>query len=170
MDIAKGPDAPAVTEAEWEQRKAFAGFGEDEQATLRELHWFAESYADAVIDELFQRWLRSDDLRRFFPHDADVARVKGLQKAYFLSLTEGDYGASYLARRLQIGRAHRRIGLSPHWYLAAYSVYVDLILPKILGAFEYDRVRQANAVKALMKIIALDQELALVAYWGHGGS
>lgn len=169
-------DAPEVTEAEWEQRKTFVSFDEDDKAVLRELHLFARSYADEIMEELYRRWLQIDELKSFFADDAMLTRVKGLQKAYFISLTEGDYGSSYLAHRLHIGQVHRRIGLSPRWYMASYAVYLELVLPKVLGAFEYDRVKQRRAVTALTKIIALDQELALFAYWGlddasrHGGS
>ncbi len=162
-------DAPAVTEAEWEERKTFVRFDENDQAILSELHLFARSYADEIMEELYRRWLQIDELKAFFTDDATLTRVKGLQRAYFISLTNGDYGSSYLAHRLHVGRVHRRIGLSPRWYMGSYVVYLELVLPKVLGAFEYDRVKQTRAVTALTKIIALDQELALVAYWGLRG-
>lgn len=168
MDIPNAVhDAPAVTEAEWEQRKTFVRFDEDDQVILRELHLLARSYADEIMEELYRRWLQIDELKAFFADDAALTRVKSLQKAYFVSLTEGDYGSSYLTRRLHIGRVHRRIGLSPRWYMGSYALDLELVLPKVFGAFEYDRVKQRRAVTALTKIIALDQELALVAYWGR---
>jgi hypothetical protein len=48
--------------------------------------------------------------------------------------------------------------------MGGYSIYLELILPRILRAFEYDRTKQAGAVTALTKLIILDQQLALVAY------
>lgn len=161
-------DQPAVTEAEWEQRKAFVRLDEDDQAVLRELHLLARSYADEIMDALYRRWFQIDELKAFFTDAAMLIRVKNLQKAYFVSLTGGDYGPAYLTHRLHIGRVHRRIGLSPRWYIGSYAVYLELVLPKVLEAFEYDRRKQSKAVTALTKIIALDQELALVAYWGAG--
>lgn len=159
-------EEPTVTEAEWEQRKRFLHFDEDDTAILRELHLVARSYADEIMEKLYERWLQVDELKALFRDAAELARVKALQKAYFISLTEGDYGSSYLARRLHIGKVHKRVGLSPRWFMASYAVYVELVLPKVLGAFEYSRVKQQRAVTALTKILALDQELALFGYWG----
>ena len=46
-----------------------------------------------------------------------------------------------------------------------YGIYLELILPRVLRAFEYNRIKQARAVTALTKLITLDQQLALVAYF-----
>lgn len=166
-DDDKGAYPAIVSEAEWVQRKRFVGFGPADEKILRELHLLARSYADEVMDELYRRWLHMPELQRFFPNDTILRRVKALQRQYFISLTEGEYGAAYLAYRLQIGRVHQRIGLSPRWYMGAYTIYLDLVLPKVMKGFEHDRTKQIQAVTALMKIISLDQELALVSYFSE---
>ncbi len=155
-----------VSEDAWEHRKAFVGFSPKDEAILRELRPVALHYADDVMDELYARWLQFPELRRFFPDDAVLARVKGLQREYFISLTGGEYGASYLAHRLRVGEVHKRIGLTPEWFMGAFSIYLELVLPRVLRAFEYDRHKQARAVTALTKLITLDQQLALVPYLG----
>ena len=104
-------------------------------------------------------------MQAFFQDPARLLRVKYQQKQYFIRLTSGDYGASYLTDRLRIGQVHRRIGLAPQWYLGAYSIYLQTIMPRILAAFEYDRVRRARAVNALLKLVSLDQEVAMMTYF-----
>lgn len=169
MTLQDSPNAghrpPIVSESDWERRKQFVGFREDDEAILRELHLVARQYAGEIIEELYRRWFQFDELNRFFRDDATLTRVKTLQKAYFISLTAGNYGSSYLAYRLRVGHVHRRIGLTPRWYMGAYTTYMELVLPKVLQAFEYDKTKQTRAVTAVMKIIALDQELALAGYW-----
>ena len=155
-----------ISEEAWERRKAFVGFSPMDETILRELRPTALQYAGEVMDELYARWLQHPELRSFFPDDAFLARVKELQRQYFISLTGGQYGAEYLAYRLRIGEVHKRIGLSHEWYMGAYSIYLELILPRVLRAFEYDRIKQARAVTALTKLINLDQQIALVAYVG----
>lgn len=155
------------SEESWEHWKTFVGFSPADEAILRELRPVALQYADEVMDELYARWLRFPELKRFFPDDSVLARVKALQRQYFISLTGGEYGAGYSAHRLRIGTVHKRIGLTPEWYMGAYSIYLELVLPRILRAFEYDRVKQARAVTALTKLITLDQQLALTAYFGE---
>ena len=154
------------TEEAWEHWKAFVGFSPTDEAILRELRPVALQYADEVMDELYARWLQFPELRHFFPDDSVLARVKALQRQYFISLTGGEYGAVYLAYRLRVGAVHKRIGLTPEWFMGAYTIYLELVLPRVLRAFEYDRVKQARAVTALTKLITLDQQLALVAYFG----
>ncbi|MBI3652376.1 MAG: hypothetical protein HY231_15245 [Acidobacteria bacterium] len=164
------PQMTSITPSEWEERKQFVGFGVQDQMILRELHLVARSYADEIMDELYRRWLQQDELKKYFPDEATLTHVKAMQKAYFISLTQGEYGAAYLANRLHIGRVHYRIGLTPRWYIGSYAIYLELVLPKVLSAFEYDRVKQQQAITALTKIIALDQELALIAYWEHSAT
>ena len=153
-----------VSEDAWQHRKAFVGFGPTDEAILRELRPVALHYADEVMDELYARWLQFPELMRFFPDDSVLARVKALQRQYFISLTGGEYGAAYLAYRLRVGAVHKRIGLTHEWFMGAYSIYLELVLPRVLGAFEYDRVKQAMAVIALTKLITLEQQIMLVAY------
>ena len=106
-----------------------------------------------------------EELRAFFVDPVVLRHVKSMQRQYFISLTSGDYGAAYLEHRLHVGRIHKRVGLTPRWYMGAYAIYLEIVLPRVLSAFEFSRNRQRHAVTALTKLIALDQELALTAYF-----
>jgi hypothetical protein len=154
-----------MTLTEWEARKAFVGFGPKDEEVLVELHLVARTYADQVMDDLYARWLQVPELRAHFDSPERLARVKALQRRYFIRLTQGEYGQSYFEDRLNIGRVHRRIGLEPRWYMGAYSIYMQTVFPRVLSAFEYDRTRRDQAINALTKLITLDQELALSAYF-----
>lgn len=153
-----------VSLQEWERRKQFVNFTDEDARLLRELRPIAETYADEVIEAFYQPFLRFEETKAFFPDEATLTRVKGLQKAYFLRLTHGEYGEEYLANRLHIGRVHQRIGLSPRWYMGAYSIYVQLSIPRVLAAFGRNVEKGQRAVLALLKIIFLDQELAILTY------
>lgn len=59
-------------------------------------------------------------------------------------------------------------GLPPHLYMAAYAIYKQIVLPLVADAFEYDRAARNRTVVALVKLIALDQSLALEAYLESG--
>jgi hypothetical protein len=74
------------------------------------------------MDELYKRWLQIPELRRFFADETVLKRVRALQRQYFINLTEGEYGAAYLAHRLRIREVHKRIGLAPHWYMGPSAV------------------------------------------------
>jgi len=157
---------PVITFEEWEERKKFSGFGREDENILRELHLVARTYADEVMEQLYERWLQFPELRSFFQDEQTLKRVKGLQKQYFIRLTSGEYNMEYLEDRLRIGRTHRHIGLAPRWYMGAYSIYMQIVFPRVLAAFEYNREKRNQAINALTKIISIDQELALLSYFG----
>jgi rsbT co-antagonist protein RsbR len=154
-----------ITLDEWEQRKRFVGFGPEDERVLTELHLVAKTYADQVMDELYTRWLQFEELRIFFREPGTLSRVKQLQKRYFIRLTSGEYGEEYLKDRLRIGYVHRRVGLAPRWYMGAYSIYMQIVFPRVMDAFEYDRKKREQVISALLKLISLDQEIALLVYF-----
>jgi rsbT co-antagonist protein RsbR len=165
MEHMDTPSATAeVTVREWERRKEFVGFTDEDARLLWDLAPVAEAYADEVVEGLYHQFLRFEETKTFFPNAATLNRVKALQKEYFLGLTRGDYGEAYLANRLHVGRVHQRIGLSPRWYMGAYSIYMQLAFPRVLAAFEADAQKAQSVFSALLKIITLDTELAITTY------
>lgn len=150
----------AVTTADWERRKQFVGFTDQDAKLLKELQSIAETYSEEIVDELYEQILHFDEIKAFFPDEATLNRVKGLHREYFLSLTGGEYDQDYLASRLRIGKVHHRIGLSLSWYMGGYSIYLQLLTPHVKTAFGSDSEKGQRALVALLKIITLDQELA----------
>jgi rsbT co-antagonist protein RsbR len=153
-----------VTMTEWEQRKRFVGFTDEDARLLKELGPVADMYVDEVVEGLYRQFLSFDKTRAFFPDEATLRRVKKLQKAYFLQLTQGDYGEAYLVHRLHIGQVHQQIGLEPRWYMGAYSLYMQLAFPHVMAAFSHDVAKGQRVFLALPKIITLDKELAITTY------
>ena len=165
MEHPNGQDRQTeVTVLKWEQRKEFVGFTDDDALLLRDLSPLSETYADEVVEDLYRQFLRFDETRAFFPDDATLKHVKAMQKQYFLGLTVGDYGQEYLANRLHVGRVHQRIGLSPRWYIGAYSLYMQSVIPRVIAAFGSDLKKAQRTIIALLKLIQLDEELAITTY------
>ncbi len=119
--------------------------------------------AEDVIDHLYIHMLKYPTLQEILYDESILVRLKGMQKRYFEQLFEGEYGESYLENRLNIGRVHHRIGLEPSWYMGTYSHYIELIVPVIFETLD-DAKSIQKTVLALMKLINLDQELAITTY------
>lgn len=168
MDRPEGSLPPSehreVSLAEWEERKRFVGFTEEDAKLLPELRLMAVTYGDAIVEELYRRFFLYEELRAFFPDEATIGYVKGAQKKYFVELTNGEYGEKYLAQRLDIGRTHKRVGLSPRWYIGAYSIYAQLAFPHVVAVFRPDFDKARRVFSALLKLIMLDVEVAITAY------
>ncbi len=97
--------------------------------------------------------------------EADVARLKQVQGAYFARLFSGRYDLDYMTDRLRVGLAHQRIGLAPGWYLGAYATYLCRLLPHLEQACGADSARLLAVLQALIKLIFFDIGVALEAYF-----
>ncbi len=153
-----------ITDRELSRRKAFLEFREEDAQTLLGLKEIAEKYADPVIEDFYRHLLSFDETRAFFADPEVLERVKRLQKEYFLRLTEGDYGADYVADRLRIGTVHEHINLAPKWYLGGYSFYLGRVAGRLVEAFPTDPLRAFKVFLSLMKLVFLDIGLTVDTY------
>ena len=152
-----------VTLDDWERRKEFLGFTDEDARLLRQLRPAAEAFVDDVVEELYRRLLDFEEAKAFLKDPGVLVHVKAAQRAYFLGLTAGDYGKEYLTDRLRIGRTHQRIGLPPRWYMGTYSLYMQLVLPRVMAAVA-PAEKAHRSFSALLKLVGLDTELAVSTY------
>jgi rsbT co-antagonist protein RsbR len=153
-----------ITEAEVNRRKAFLEFRNEDAEALRGLNDVAQRYADPVIEDLYRHFLSFDETRAFFVDPKVLDRVKRMQKEYFLRLTEGEYGADYVADRLRIGTVHEHINLAPKWYLGAYNFYLRAVGMRLLEVMGKDPKRAFSTFLSLMKLVFMDIGLAVDTY------
>ncbi len=149
----------------FDQRKLFSRFDEADARLLVELRPVIERNADRIVDEFYSHLLDTGELRPFLADPATVKRLKLAQKRYLLSLTQGTYDESYGDSRLRIGQVHERIGLDPQWYLGSYGLHIDLLLPTVHQHFHDDPQKAIRAGAALSKLLILDMQLVLDAYY-----
>jgi rsbT co-antagonist protein RsbR len=157
-------DSMEITEQEVSRRKQFLEFHQDDADALRNLGDVARRYADPVIEDLYRHFLSFDETREFFRDSRVLERVKQLQKEYFLRLTEGDYGTTYVANRLRIGTVHEHINLAPKWYLGAYNFYLRAVALRLNEAFPREPTKALSAFLSLMKLVFMDIGLAVDTY------
>jgi rsbT co-antagonist protein RsbR len=146
------------------RRKEFLQFADGDVAALRGLRELARKYADPVIEEFYAHVLSFEETKSFFLEAHTLERVKRMQKEYFLRLTEGDYGAEYVANRLRIGAVHERVNLAPKWYLGMYAFYLRAVARRLLDGFRDEPERAFAAFTSLLKLVFLDIGLAVDTY------
>jgi rsbT co-antagonist protein RsbR len=153
-----------VDEQDVARRKAFLQFGDDDVEALKGFRDVARKYADPVIEEFYKHVLSFEETRSFFAEAHTLERVKRLQKEYFLRLTEGEYGAEYVANRLKIGAVHERVDLAPKWYLGMYAFYLRQVATRLLDAYSAEPMKAFSAFLSLLKLVFLDIGLAVDTY------
>jgi signal transduction histidine kinase len=147
------------------ERKRFGRFCADDAKLLAELRPTFRRQADRIIEEFYDHLLSNETLRPLLADPDTVARVKSAQKSYLLSLTNGTYDEEYAQSRLRIGQIHERIGLEPQWYLSSYGLYMDLLLPHLHEHFRDEPDKAVRASAALSKLLILDMQVVLDAYY-----
>ncbi|HXV74976.1 MAG TPA: protoglobin domain-containing protein [Candidatus Polarisedimenticolaceae bacterium] len=152
--------------ASFAERREFCQFGERDAELLAELAPTFELAVPGLVDRFYEHLVGTPALRRFLDQPATVERLKKAQVAYLLSLTHGRYDDDYAASRLRIGQVHERIGLEPQWYLGGYGPQIDMLLPHVHRHFAHRPADAVRASTALCKLIFLDMQLALDAYYG----
>lgn len=153
-----------LTEREVARRKDFLEFRDADVEALRTINPIAQKYADDIIEDLYRHFLAFDETRSFFKDPATLVRVKAMQKEYFLQLTLGDYGPSYIANRVKVGLVHQRINLDAKWYLGAYNFYLRAAMDRLFAAAGEQPNAMTAAFQSLMKLVFLDISLAIQTY------
>jgi signal transduction histidine kinase len=147
-----------------DQQLAFFDIGSADTDALRDYHRVAEGTVDRIVAEFYAHLMRFPELQQLLEAEAGrIAKLQGLQRSYFLSLTDGRFDPDYFESRLRVGDAHQRIGLRPEWYIGAFALYLRLAL-RTLVADAGDGARILPTVEALIKAIFLDMSLAMETY------
>lgn len=154
-----------IDDAEVALRKEFLQFTEADVALLKDLHERLETQRDFFSKEFYRHLQHFPNLLPLLGNAEKLDRLKRAQSAYFSQLTEGEYGLSYVEKRLQVGMVHQRVGLTPQWYIGAYRKYLHELMPSIYRLLGNDAEKCIATYSALLKIVFFDMELALDTYF-----
>ena len=146
------------------EQLAFFELADADAALLAAMRPSAEASVDGIVDAFYRHLLALPALRELLEREPGrIARLKGLQRAYFLSLTGGSFDDAYVESRLRVGNVHQTIGLEPTWYIGAFGLYLRLAL-RDLVASTGDGARVLPTIEALVKAITFDMALAMRTY------
>lgn len=153
----------AITLEDWEQRKAFLGFSDNDVEALSWIQPMSGFFVNEVVETLYRYLHNFERTAAFLQDEVRLERLRSSQSQYFLELFAGDYGEAYLNSRIRIGLVHHQVGLPLSLYMATYSHYFMLIRPHI---FEYidDENEAFQVLDSLAKLITLDETVAVDAY------
>jgi rsbT co-antagonist protein RsbR len=153
-----------LSDQEISRRKEFLEFGEEDVKVLKGLNEFAQMHADSVVEDFYKHLLSYEETRASFQDPATLVHFKQLQKEYFLGLTQGSYGADYVANRIKVGIVHRRIKVDLKWYLGSYNFYLQGVMGRLFESFAREPKKAVAGLQSLMKVVFLDISLAIQTY------
>ncbi len=136
--------------------------GEEEEGTLLSLVPLMEAQADQVVEDFYQHLLEIPDTARFLKDEERLARLKGLHRAWLMSLFTGPFNEAYYQRLERIGQAHVRIGLSAHFVYVAMNFLRQRLKAILTGGLE--PLLRGPAITAVDKILDLNLDVIARAY------
>jgi signal transduction histidine kinase len=149
---------------DWETRKGFLRFTQEEEVALTALQPLMAQHVEELVGAFYRHLLSFPDTRKFLTDELISTRLLEAQKRYLLSLVTGPYDRTYEEGRRRIGQAHARLGLTPEWYFGAYALYLSLLEPLVFEKFRTHPAKYVAVRIALTKVMFLDIQLALEAY------
>lgn len=153
-----------ITDEEIARRKEWLEFTDADVQRIATISEFTQRIQDEVINELYDHFLAFEETRQFFKDPQLLARVKALQKEYFIRLTQGNYDREYVENRLKIGEVHARIGLETKWYLGAYNFHMRAVMSRLFQEYKEDPEKALQIFLSLSKVKFLDIGLTIDTY------
>lgn len=148
-----------------EDRLRYLGIDEAVIGDLLDAREILEPELDRMLDAFYSRILDEPELKELFPDEGSITRARQAQKVHWLeSLLVGEFTDDYCDRAERIGRAHARVGVTPHWYIGGYSnMLVQFVRHVAARAAEEDR-SAGPVIEALCKAVFLDLDLVIHSY------
>lgn len=153
----------SINQAEIVRRKELLGFDEADARRLSACEGFVADEVDGLVSQFYAQQTAVDEIAVIIGDADTLSRLQQAMTRYVTDLFSGVYGEDYVNNRLRIGLVHKRIGVSPKYYLSAMHLLKSLLLDVLrrnIGDYEEFR---ATAL-ALDKLLYLDNEFVFDTY------
>lgn len=147
--------------AERRKQLDYTGIGERDLQLLKDCRPIFEQVVDEVVNRFYDKIGEQPELVALIARVSNVERLKGTQRVYWMSLTEGVIDEAFIENRIRIGAVHSRIGLTTDWYLGSYMTYLDIATDVMQRAMPD---RWLVVIQSLTKMFNLDAQFVLEAY------
>ncbi|MFA7290959.1 MAG: EAL domain-containing protein [Rhodocyclaceae bacterium] len=147
------------------RRLTFLDFTSEDAAQLSVLHAGLGASPRGFGEHFYTTLRKIPELAGLLSDDATVERLQAAHETYFAELVSGPHDEAYVARRLQVGLTHARIGLKPEWYAGAFRRYLSSMLRTIRAWAGNDEAKFLGTYDALLKVVFFDLCLTLDTYF-----
>ena len=122
-----------------------------------------ESALPVILRRFYDHARTSPKLAALLGQDANIERLRAAQLKHWMMLFAGEFGPSFLATALAVGRAHARIGLEPRWYMGGYCLIVEQLVEVVAKRHGAKRAA-VDEITAILRAVFLDMDLAVSTY------
>ena len=145
-------------------RKDYSGISSDDVALLKEARPFVEKNMKRLLEGFWAHLMRFEETKEILKDEKKVANFKKAFPSYILELFSGDYGTSYVEKRVSTGVVHFKLGLAPRWYLGALNIFNHLLHDILKECYGQDEEKLSKALRALEGMLNFDYQYMAEVY------
>lgn len=143
---------------------AFAGLDSEVRSILPGVFSVMQNDLPAVMDDFYAFVADWKELNSLTGNGARVPELKNAQLNHWELLFSGRFDDEYFRRANAIGEAHRRIGLTPNWYVGAYGFLLTRMNKLLVSKYRRKPEQLNSAMNAVSRAILFDMEQAVSVY------
>ncbi|HIF9183904.1 TPA: diguanylate cyclase [Photobacterium damselae] len=152
-----------INEHDIEQRKISLSFVEQDEVNLQQCLKWLEPLIPQVVQEFYQHQVSIPEIALIIGDKDTLKRLHYSMSQYITELFSGSYDMDYVAKRLQIGRIHQRIGVTPKLYLSGIN-RLQHLLEDIIRDYSEDEPQINQILSSLKKLMYFDNQLVFDTY------
>ncbi len=137
---------------------------ETTRQSLREFRPILHENLDAILHKFYTHLQEWGELQSLLKSSDQIERLKQAQRKHWDILFAADFDEVYFEKARKVGEAHQRIGLSPRWYIGAYSMMLGELGHIICAKHAGDPGKASSMLQAVIQAVLLDVDLAISVY------
>ncbi|WP_203362886.1 globin-coupled sensor protein [Bacillus sp. REN10] len=130
---------------------------------IKSLHPQIETHLESIIDSFYSKLMQQSNLMNIIQENSSVDRLKKTLRRHIQELFNGEIDEVFLQKRINIANMHVKIGLKTKWYLSAFQDLQNSFF-SIISEMDISKEEQMELVRAVSKLLNLEQQLVLEAY------
>lgn len=155
LEIATGTDI--------ERQIQMIGLTKKDLQIIKNFQPFVNAQIDHIVSKFYKNLEIEKSLLDMIHENSSIERLKKTLARHITEMFNGVIDKAYFAKRISIAHMHVKIGLQSKWYLCAFQdLFLSLV--HIIDENIKDKEEYVLAIKAVSKILNLEQQLVLEAY------
>ncbi|HWO96406.1 MAG TPA: globin-coupled sensor protein [Bacillus sp. (in: firmicutes)] len=146
-----------------EKQIQMIGLTKEDLKVINGIQPFVIQKIDYIVDRFYQNLENEPSLLNIINNNSSIERLKNTLKKHISEMFDGVVDGAYFEKRVRIAHIHVQIGLQTKWYMCAFQ---DLFL-SLMNIIEENVLQKEEcllAIRAVSKILYLEQQLVLEAY------
>ncbi|HHT9152484.1 MAG TPA: diguanylate cyclase [Candidatus Hypogeohydataceae bacterium YC40] len=152
-------------------RKDYSGITNEDEFLLKEARPLIEKNMKKLAEGFWSYLMKFEETKQILKERQKAENFRNALPKYILELFSGDYGPSYVEKRINVGIVHYKLGLAQRWYLGALNILNHFIHDILKPHYSQDSEKLDKTLRALEKMLNFDyQYMAEVYDMEHEGN